>query len=55
MVIAALLTWLYARQEGGTLGLLDYLWTTFGLLIPGELAAAAVTAWWGASAGPVQR
>ncbi len=48
-------TWLYARNEGGTLELLDYLWTTFGPFVPGELVIGAVTAAWGANAGPVQR
>jgi hypothetical protein len=47
--------WLYGRGEGGTLGLLDYLWTTFGPFVPGVAIVAAVTAWWGATAGPVQR
>lgn len=47
--------WLYARTEGGTLELLDYLWTTFGLFVPGALVVAVVTAAWGAGAGPVQR
>jgi hypothetical protein len=47
--------WLYARGEGGTLELLDYLWTTFGLFVPGVAIVAAVAAGWGASAGPVQR
>jgi hypothetical protein len=47
--------WLFARQEGGTLGPLDYLWTTFGPFVPGDAIVAALAAWWGASAGPVQR
>ena len=52
---AGVATWLYARSEGGTLGLLDYLLTTFGPFIPGELAIGSVAAAWGANAGPVQR
>jgi hypothetical protein len=52
--VAAVATWLVARGEGGTLGLLDYLWTTFGPFIPGEAIVAAVAAAWGAGAGPVQ-
>lgn len=48
-------TWLFARGEGGTLGLVDYLLTTFGPFVPAEALLAAVTAWWGAGAGPVQR
>lgn len=47
--------WLYGRGEGGTLGLFDYLWTTFGPFVPAVAIVAMVTAWWGASAGPVQR
>lgn len=54
IVLADVATWLIARQEGGTLGLLDYLSTTFGPFVPAEPLLAAVTAWWGASAGPVQ-
>ncbi len=54
VVVAALATWAYARGEGGTLGLLDYLLATFGPFVPAEAAIAAVTAWWGASTGPVQ-
>lgn len=38
--------WLVARQEGGTLGLIDYLAETFGFLVPLQLAIAAVVAWW---------
>jgi hypothetical protein len=55
VVVADVATWLNARGEGGTLGLLEYLWETFGLFVPGELFVAALGAVWGASAGPVQR
>lgn len=55
VVVADVGIWLYGRGEGGTLGLFDYLWTTFGPFVPGVAIVAAVTAWWGASAGPVQR
>ncbi len=51
---AALATWAYARAEGGTLELVDYLLTTFGPFVPAEAVIAAVTAWWGATTGPVQ-
>jgi hypothetical protein len=47
--------WLFALSEGGVLGPFDYLWTTFGPLVPGTALVALGTAWWGASAGPVQR
>lgn len=55
VVAAGLVTWLIAVQEGGTLGPIDYLLTTFGPFVPGELLVAAGTAWWGVGAGPVQR
>lgn len=55
VVVADVVTWQYALAEGGALGLVDYLWETFGPLIPGEAVIAAITAAWGASAGPVQR
>lgn len=55
VVVADIATWLYALAEGGTLELFDYLWTTYGLFIPAVAVVAVVTAWWGASAGPVQR
>jgi hypothetical protein len=47
--------WLLARQQGGSLGLFDFLWETFGPFVPGDALVAALVAWWGASAGPVQR
>lgn len=37
--------WLVARSEGGVLGPLDYLGETFGVLVPIQLAAAAIVAW----------
>lgn len=47
--------WLFAVSEGGTLGPLQYLSETFGLLVPGVAFVTVVTAWWGATSGPVQR
>jgi hypothetical protein len=55
VALAAVATWAYARSEGGTLGLIDYLFETFGPFVPAEAVIASVTAWWGASVGPVQR
>ncbi len=55
VAVAALATWAYGRSEGGTLGLFEYLLETFGPFVPAEALIAAVTAWWGAKAGPVQR
>lgn len=55
VVVADVATWLIAVNEGGTLGVLDYLWTTFGPFVPGEALIAAVAALWGAGAGPIQR
>ncbi len=54
VLVGDLGTWLIGRQEGGTLELLDYLFTTFGPFVPGEMVFAALAAWWGASSGPVQ-
>ena len=51
---SAVATWLYARGEGGTLGFIDYLLTTFGPFVPGEAVIGTVAAVWGASAGPVE-
>ena len=55
VVLAALATWLFARSEGGVLGIVDYLLSTFGFLVPAEIVLAALGAAWGASAGPVSR
>jgi hypothetical protein len=55
VVIAAIGTWLYALREGGVLGPIDYLLTAFGPFVPGELLLAALTAAWGAGAGPIER
>ena len=41
--------WLIARGEGGTLGVVDYLAETFGVLVPAELLISAVVAWWRAA------
>jgi hypothetical protein len=46
VVVTQLGIWLYARAEGGALGLLDYLGQTFGLLVPVQLAIAGLVAWW---------
>lgn len=40
--------WLYARAEGGALGLFDYLGQTFGPLVPLQLFVAVGIAWWSA-------
>lgn len=37
--------WGFAWLEGGRLGPLDYLAQTFGVLVPAEVAAAALVAW----------
>ncbi|HYL40314.1 MAG TPA: hypothetical protein VET90_03305, partial [Candidatus Binatus sp.] len=54
VVAGAVGGWLIATAEGGSLGLLDYLWATTGLLVPVELAVAAVAAAWGLGAGPIR-
>lgn len=40
--------WLLARQEGGVMGLTDYLGEVFGVLVPLEVLFAIVGAWWAA-------
>lgn len=55
VVVAGIGTWLYALREGGVLGPIDYLLTTFGPFVPGELVIAGLSAAWGASAGPIER
>lgn len=55
VLLAAIATWLFARSEGGVLGIVDYLWSTFGILVPAEALLAAGAAAWGAGAGPVGR
>ena len=40
--------WWYAGTEGGVLSPIDYLATTFGVLVPLQAALAAGFAWWGA-------
>jgi hypothetical protein len=37
--------WQYALVEGGVLSPLEYLWDVFGILVPIEIAVAAVAAW----------
>ena len=55
VALGAVATWLHALGEGGALGFVDYLLETFGAIVPLELLLAAITAAWGASAGPVER
>ena len=55
LVLGDLGLWLFAQSEGGVLSPFDYLWQTFGPLVPGTALVALATAWWGATAGPVQR
>jgi hypothetical protein len=38
--------WLVARQEGGTLGLIEYLGEVFGILVLLQLVIAVAVAWW---------
>jgi hypothetical protein len=41
-------TWLYARGEGGVLPILDYLLQTFGPIVPLVAIASILAAWWSA-------
>jgi hypothetical protein len=54
VLAADVVTWRIAIDEGGTLGLVDYLLTTFGPFVPAVAILAALAAWWGASAGPIR-
>jgi hypothetical protein len=47
-VAAQLATWLYARNEGGVLSILDYLLQTFGPVVPLVAIASVLAAWWSA-------
>lgn len=40
--------WWYATTEGGVLPLIEYLATTFGVLVPLQALLAAAAAWWAA-------
>jgi hypothetical protein len=46
VVLGQLGLWLIAREEGGTLGILDYLAEVFGVLVPLEFVFAGGVAWW---------
>lgn len=54
VTVGAIGSWLIAASQGGSLGLVDFLWATTGLLVPAELVVATVAAAWGAAAGPVR-
>jgi hypothetical protein len=41
-------TWLYARSEGGVLGLEAYLQETFGPYLIGQVAIGVLTSWYAA-------
>jgi len=45
VVLGQLGLWLYARVEGGVLPLGGYLAETFGVLVPFQVAVAAIVAW----------
>jgi hypothetical protein len=45
VAVAQVGIWLFARSEGGALGLIDYLAQTFGPLVPLQFAIAALVAW----------
>jgi hypothetical protein len=53
-VAATIGLWIVARAEGGALGPLDLMLQVYGALIPVGAVLGALTAWWGASVGPVR-
>jgi hypothetical protein len=46
ILVGQLGIWLFARSEGGVLGLVDYLGQTFGWVVPAQFLVAAAVAWW---------
>jgi hypothetical protein len=54
VLVGALGIWLVARAEGGVLGPVDYLWETFGLLVPAQAVLASLASAWGVRAGPLR-
>lgn len=54
VVVGAIGIWIVSRIQGGVLDPVDYFVQTSGVLIPFVALVAAVTAAWGANAGPVQ-
>ncbi|HXG25811.1 MAG TPA: hypothetical protein VNL94_03035, partial [Candidatus Binatia bacterium] len=54
VAVGAAGTWVVALLEGGVLGPIDYLLTTFGPFLPAEAILAALGAWWGVGSGPIQ-
>lgn len=45
-VLGQLGIWAYGRAEGGVLAPLEYLTTTFGIVVPLQLLVALGVAWW---------
>jgi hypothetical protein len=48
IALAQVLIWIVASAEGGVLPVLDYLYQTFGPLVPLEFLIATFAAWWSA-------
>ena len=45
-VLGQLGIWAYGRAEGGVMAPLDYLLTTFGIVVPLQLVVALAVGWW---------
>lgn len=45
-VLGQLGIWAYGRAEGGVMAPLDYLLTTFGVVVPLQLVVALAVGWW---------
>ncbi len=54
ILLAGLAVWILARNEGGVMDPIGYLWTTFGFGIPAQGVVALIAAAWGAANGPVR-
>jgi hypothetical protein len=48
VAVAQILVWFVARSEGGVLPVVDYLYQTFGPLVPLEFLIGTLAAWWSA-------
>lgn len=45
-VLSQIGIWAYGRAEGGVMAPIDYLVTTFGVVVPFQLVIALAVAWW---------
>ena len=46
--VAQVAAWIYARNEGGVLPILDYLIAVYGPIVPLVAISSVLAAWWSA-------